>query len=171
MTAVWLALESQTFLNPSHSMYRAVAARSSRLGPLIHPLCISCSLSLLPGPRPQLPGSLFGCCSCQSERTETRVLPNEGAARERRPVIRKKENRPEAADYDRSNPRNQRRIDFLRSTAVEPVIRSSWAEFQSTPPAGARGDALQLAAYLRAYRVSIHSCDPRKRRPARSSRT
>ena len=58
-------------------------------------------------------------------KAETRVLPNEGAARERRPVIRKKENRPEAADYGRSNPRNQRRIDFLRSTAVEPVIRSS----------------------------------------------
>ena len=33
-------------------------------------------------------------------------------------VIRKKENRPEAADYGRSNPRNQRRIDFLRSTRV-----------------------------------------------------
>ena len=31
-------------------------------------------------------------------------------------VIRKKENRPEAADYGRSNPRNQRRLDFLRST-------------------------------------------------------
>ena len=33
-------------------------------------------------------------------------------------VIRKKENRPEAADYGRSNLRNQRRIDFLRSTRV-----------------------------------------------------
>ena len=32
-------------------------------------------------------------------------------------MIRKKENRPEAADYGRSNLRNQRRIDFLRSTA------------------------------------------------------
>ena len=33
-------------------------------------------------------------------------------------MTRKKENRPEAADYGRSNPRNQRRIDFLRSTGV-----------------------------------------------------
>ena len=32
-------------------------------------------------------------------------------------VIRIKEKRPEAADYGRSNLRNQRRIDFLRSTA------------------------------------------------------
>ena len=30
----------------------------------------------------------------------------------------KKETRPEAADYGRSNPRNQRRIDFLRSTRL-----------------------------------------------------
>ena len=29
------------------------------------------------------------------------------------PVIHKKENRPEAADYGRSNPRNQRLIDFF----------------------------------------------------------
>ena len=34
------------------------------------------------------------------------------------PVTRKKENRPEAADYGRSNLRNQRRIDFLRSTTL-----------------------------------------------------
>ena len=31
-------------------------------------------------------------------------------------MIRKKENRPEAADYGRSNLRNQRRIDFLRKS-------------------------------------------------------
>ena len=31
-------------------------------------------------------------------------------------VIRKKENRPETADHGRSKTRNQRRIDFLRST-------------------------------------------------------
>ena len=37
-----------------------------------------------------------------------------------RVVIRKKETRPEAADYGRSNPRNQRRIDFLRSTTETP---------------------------------------------------
>ena len=37
-------------------------------------------------------------------------------------MIRKKENRPEAADYGRSNPRNQRRIDFLRST-LDPALR------------------------------------------------
>ena len=43
-------------------------------------------------------------------------------------VIRKKENRPEAADYGRSNPRNQRRIDFLRSTtpAVAPPSPQDW---------------------------------------------
>ena len=34
-------------------------------------------------------------------------------------VIRKKEDRQEAADHSRSNPRNQRWIDFLRSTRVE----------------------------------------------------
>ena len=33
-------------------------------------------------------------------------------------VIRKKETRPEAADYGRSKLRNQRRIDFLRSTGA-----------------------------------------------------
>ena len=32
-------------------------------------------------------------------------------------VIRKKEDRPEAADHSRSKTHNQRRIDFLRSTA------------------------------------------------------
>ena len=44
------------------------------------------------------------------------------------PVIRKKENRPEEADYGRSNPRNQRRIDFLRSTtpAVAPPSPQDW---------------------------------------------
>ena len=33
-------------------------------------------------------------------------------------VIRKKENRPEAADHVRSKTRNQRRIDYLQSTSV-----------------------------------------------------
>ena len=34
------------------------------------------------------------------------------------PVIRKKEERPEAADHSKSKTRNQRWIDFLRSTGV-----------------------------------------------------
>ena len=34
-------------------------------------------------------------------------------------VIRKKEDRQEAADHSRSKTRNQRWIDFLRSTRVE----------------------------------------------------
>ena len=44
-------------------------------------------------------------------------------------VIRKKENRLEAADYGRSNLRNQRRIDFLRSTAT--AIFLSFAKLSS----------------------------------------
>ena len=42
--------------------------------------------------------------------------------REKRPVIRKKENRPEAADHVRSKTRNQHWIDFLRSTTVPPEV-------------------------------------------------
>ena len=44
---------------------------------------------------------------------EARILGYEHAGPA---VIRKKETRPEAADYGRSKLRNQRRIDFLRST-------------------------------------------------------
>ena len=36
-------------------------------------------------------------------------------------VIRKKEDRPEAADHGRSKTRNQRYIDSLRSTAAPPT--------------------------------------------------
>ncbi len=34
------------------------------------------------------------------------------------PVLRKKEDWPEAAEHSRSRTRNQRRIDFLRSTGL-----------------------------------------------------
>ena len=46
---------------------------------------------------------------------EARILGYEHAGPA---VIRKKETRPEAADYGRSKLRNQRRIDFLRSTGA-----------------------------------------------------
>ena len=57
-------------------------------------------------------------------------------------VIRKREDRPEAADHSRSKARNQRCIDFLRSTG--PAFSEN--------------------------RQSILTCDPQKRNPARSSR-
>ena len=37
-------------------------------------------------------------------------------------VTRKKEDRPEAAEHSRSKTRNQRRIDFLRSTAASGIL-------------------------------------------------
>ena len=63
----------------------------------------------------RLPLSGAGSMPC-SRRILAMVLLATVWPRFERAVIRKKENRPEAADYGRSNPRNQRRIDFLRST-------------------------------------------------------
>ena len=59
-----------------------------------------------------------------------------------RVVIRKKETRPEAADYGRSNPRNQRRINFLRSTTETPCPMEKHRPFAA--PSTRQKDSHQL---------------------------
>ena len=49
------------------------------------------------------------------------------------PVIRKKEERPEAADHSKSKTRNQRLIDFLRSTAdIDPPDKTEQGDCRGT---------------------------------------
>ena len=64
------------------------------------------------------------------------------------PVIRKKEDRSEAAEHSRSKTRNQRRIDFLRST-TSPNRKNFEARKRETAALGA-GEKLVLGHPLAA---------------------
>ena len=66
-------------------------------------------------------------------------------------MIRRKEDRPEAAEHSRPKTRNQRRIDFLRSTARTGLISKPEVIARAFPEPGERGfDILESgSAFLR----------------------
>ena len=69
-------------------------------------------------------------------------------------VIRKKEDRQEAADHSRSKARNQRWIDFLRSTRVE-----FWHTGRGIAPAPERGKSMSWSTFLKAHWGAIAATD------------
>ena len=69
-------------------------------------------------------------------------------------VIRKKEDRQEAVDHSRSKTRNQRWIDFLRSTRVE-----FWHTGRGIAPAPERGKSMSWSTFLKAHWGAIAATD------------